>query len=218
MLSSASRRTSFLLSFLILAIAAAICAQTAAKPDKPPLPEMWVKLPARVDLEKLTPGDAVAAVVAQSWVYQTCGVASGSPVAGQVVSFSPWSDSSRATEIAIAFIAACQNKENVRLILIAVYSATENGKTQMDLANSMPQGIGPGAYGRSGPNVSALPSVDAGDEIFPLAKLGEVNGLRRIALAVARGPQGATLISTPDKKLRLSAGTRLALVPAPHSN
>lgn len=179
---------------------------------------MWAKLPAHLDLEKLKVGDRVSAVVGQGWVYGTCGVGSGASLVGRVVAFTPWSASSRTNEAAISFSAVCQNKDKVSLILIALYSPTENGKSQMDLANSMPQGIGPGAYGRTGPNVSSLPSPGAGDEIFPLAKFGEVNGLHHIALGVDKGPQGATLISTPEKKLRLETGTRLALVPVPQSN
>jgi hypothetical protein len=213
-----NRRLSFLLSFLILVFAAATGAQTPPKPDKPALPEMWVKLTARVDLEKLKVGDAVPAVAAQSWVYQTCGVAAGYAVVGRVVSLSPWSDSSRTTEAAIAFAATCQDKSSIRLVLIALYNATDNGKSQMDLANSMPQGIGAGAYGRQSTNIEALPSPGAGDEIFPLAKFGEVKGIRHVSVNVAKGPQGATIVSTSDKKLRLDAGTRLALVPVPRSS
>jgi len=212
------RLSSLLISFLVFTLAAATSAQTAPQLDKRALPEMWVKLPARLDLEKLKAGDTVDAVVAQGWVYRTCGVGSGAHVSGQVVAFTPWSDSGRTTEAAIAFTAVCQSKDKIPLVLIAVYSATENGKSQMDLANSMPQGIGTGAYGRQSTNTASLPSPGAGDEIFPLAKFGEVKGLRHIALAVAKGPQGATLISTPDKKLRLDVGTRLALVPVPQSN
>ncbi len=193
-------------------------AQPPAKAVLPALPEMWVKLPARLDLEKVKVGGTVDAVVAQGWVFRTCGVDSGTHLVGQIVAFAPWSDPGRTTEAAIAFTAVCQSKDKVPLILIALYSATESGKSQMDLANSMPQGIGPGAYGRTGPNVASLPSPGVGDEIFPLAKFGEVKGLHRISLAVARGPKGATLISTPDKKLRLDAGTRLALVPVPQTN
>jgi len=218
------RGSAFLL-LLALGISCAIGFGQATNPGQPParaalpaLPEMWAKLPARLDLEKLKVGDTVDAVVAQGWVYLTCGVSSGTHLVGQVVAFAPWSDPGRTTEAAIAFTAVCQNKDQIPLVLIALYSATENGKSQMDLANSMPQGIGPGAFGRQSTNTASLPSPGAGDEIFPLAKFGEVKGLHRIALAVAKGSQGATLISTPDKKFRLDAGTRLVLVPVPQTN
>jgi len=111
----------------------------AAKVELPALPEMWVKLPARLDFEKLKVGETVDAVVAQGWVYRTCGVNSGAHLAGEVVAFRAWSDSDRSTEAAIAFTAVCQNKDTVLLILIALYSPTEDGKSNMELVNSMPQ-------------------------------------------------------------------------------
>jgi len=192
----------------------------AAKVELPALPEMWVKLPARLDFEKLKVGETVDAVVAQGWVYRTCGVNSGAHLAGEVVAFRAWSDSDRSTEAAIAFTAVCQNKDTVLLILIALYSPTEDGKSNMELVNSMPQGIGSGAYGRTigdPRTLSSLPSPGAGDEIFPLANFGEVKGLHRVSLGVAKGPHGATLISTPDRKFRLDVRTRLVLVPVPQS-
>jgi hypothetical protein len=179
---------------------------------------MWAKLPARLDLEKLKVGDKVDAVVAQGWVYHACGVNGGAHLGGEVVAFRAWSDADRSTEAAIAFTVVCQNKDTVPLILIALYSPTNNGESDMDIANSMPQGIGPGAYGRGigdPKQMASLPSPGAGDEIFPLAKFGEVNGLHHVSLAVAKGPHGATLVSTSDKKFRLDVRTRLALVPVP---
>jgi len=47
------RLSSLLISFLVFTLAAATSAQTAPQLDKRALPEMWVKLPARLDLEKL---------------------------------------------------------------------------------------------------------------------------------------------------------------------
>jgi hypothetical protein len=192
--------------------------QPGAKVELPALPEMWVKLPARLDLEKLKIGDTVDAVVGQGWVYHACGVNGGAHVAGEVVAVRAWSDSDRNTEAAIAFTAICQNKDTVPLILIAIYSPTDDSKSDMELESSMPQGIGPGAYGRGigdPKQMASLPSPGAGDEIFPLAKFGEVKGLHHVSLAVAKGPHGATVISSPDKKFRLDARTRLALVPVP---
>jgi len=193
----------------------------AAKVELPALPEMWVKLPARLEFEKLKVGAKIDVVVGQSWIYRTCGVNGGAHLTGEVVAFRAWSDSDRSTEAAIAFTAVCQNKDTVPLILIALYSPSDDGQSNMEMAKSMPQGIGSGAYGRNSgiaQTVSTLPSPGAGDEIFPLAKFGEVNGLRHVSLGVAKGPHGATLISSPEKKFRMDGRTRLALVPVPQSN
>ncbi len=145
---------------------------------------------------------------------------SGAHLVGNVVASSPWSDPDRTTEVAIAFTAVCGNQNKVTLILIALHYADDD-KSQMDLFNSLPQGLGPGTVGRSGNlprNIPSLPSDDAGAAVYPLAKYGEVKGLHHISLAVAKGPQGATIISTQDKKNRLDEGTRPALVPVPQRN
>jgi hypothetical protein len=140
---------------------------------------------------------------------------------GKVVAFTPWADSSHPMEVAIAFTAVCQNKDTATLILIALHYITDDDQSQSDMVSSLPQGLGVGAYGRASSGASplaSLPSEDAGKAIYPLAKIGEVKGLHHISLAVAKGPKGATLISTPDKKYRLDEGTRLALVPVPQKN
>jgi hypothetical protein len=192
--------------------------QPAAKGAPPALPEMWAKLPAHVDLEKLKVGDTVDAVVAQRWDYHTCGVDPGTHLTGKVVAVTPWSDPGRTTQAAIAFSGVCTNQDKVALILIAIHYITDDDMSQRDMANAQPQGVGPGAYGRTAPSpiqIESLPSPGAGTPIYPLAKFGEVKGLHHITLDVAKGPEGATLISTPDKKSRLDAGSRLALVPVP---
>jgi hypothetical protein len=177
---------------------------------------MWTTLQAKLDSGKVKPGDAVRAEVSQGWVYGTCGVQGGSTLEGSVVAVSAPDSATKTSEVSLSFTVACGDGTKRRLILIAVYSPLEDAKSQMDLYNSMPMGLGPGASGRQSTNLNSLPSPDSGKYVpMPLAKIGEVKGLNHLSLAVAKGPKGSTVLSSSDKHLRLAPGTRLVLVPAP---
>ena len=194
-------------------VAGAAPAQTS---DKPPLPELWAALPAKFDSEKVKAGDELTARVMQSWVYGTCGVNEGTVLHGKVVAVDPWTDSTKATTIAVSFEALCLDKSKRGLVLMAAFWPGEKEKSQMDTYMAMPQGIGAGASGRQATNLESMPSPGAGPaENLPLAKMGEVQRLRHLSLGVAKGPQGSTNLVSNDKRLRLDAETRLAFVPVP---
>lgn len=187
--------------------------------SRPPLPEMWTTLQAKLDSDKVKPGDAVRAQVSQGWVYGTCGVQGGSTLEGTVVAVSALDGATKTSEISVSFAAACGDGTKRRMILIAVYYPLENGNGQMDLYNSMPAGLGPGATGRQNINLNSLPSPDSGTFVqLPLAKIGEVKGLKHLSLAVAKGAKGSSVLSSTDKRLRLVPGTRLVLVPVPEGH
>jgi hypothetical protein len=181
---------------------------------------MWVKLESRLDAAKAKPGDAVRAQVSQAWVYQTCGVDGGSSIEGNVVAVtapdSVPSNTAKTSEISLGFAANCVDGARIPLILIAVYASLDDSKNQMDLYKSMPAGLGAGASGRQSIDLNSLPSPGAGENAqLPVAKMGEVKGIRHLSLAVAKGPKGSSTLASADKRLRLEAGTRLALVPVP---
>ncbi len=224
------RSMAFRGAVMVLTVALGTCGGTVlgqANPPRPaaprpalaPLPEMWTKLATKLDSAALKPGDAVRAQVSDSWVYGTCGVQDGSILEGKVVEVSPWTDAAKTSEVSLSFVADCTNGVKKPLILIAVYFRVEDAKSQMDLYNSMPQGIGPGASGRQSTNLDSLPSPGAGNPPPPpLAKMGEVKGLRHLSLGVAKGAKRSTVLSSTEKRFRLEAGTRLVLVPVPNLN
>jgi hypothetical protein len=53
---------------------------------------------------------------------------------------------------------------------------------------------------------------------LPLAKLGEVKGLRHVMLKIGVGEQGSTVLESSDKRLHMEKGTRLAFVPVPETD
>ena len=209
-----SRRFLLLLLFVSsFALAAGAQSSPASATDKPALPEMWVKLTNSLDSSKLKEGDTIRARAPRGWIYLTCGVNPDTILDGRVVSIKPWSDASKTAEVALSFTAICMNKETQPLVLIAVFYPTEDDKSAKAIQDSMPRGIGQGAMMPYNP--STLPTEGAGDEIFPLAKFGEVSRLNHLTLAVGKGPQGATVLSTTEKRLNLAPGTRMALIPVP---
>jgi len=180
---------------------------------------MWTKLETRLDSARLKPGDAVRVAVSQGWVYGTCGVQGSSTLEGNVIEVTAATDPKAATEVSLSFTADCGNGAKKPLILIAVYYPIDDGKSQMDLYNSMPAGLGPGATGRQSTNLDSLPSPDAGTaQQPPLAKIGEVKGMKHLSLAVAKGAKGSTVLSSTDRRMRLEPGTRLVLVPVPEAH
>jgi hypothetical protein len=193
--------------------------QTTPKAALPPLAEMWTKLQSKLDSSTARPGDAVRAQVIQGWVYGTCGVQAGSTPEGKVEAVSAWTDAAKTSGISLSFTATCGNGEKKRLILIAVYSPIDEGKSQMELYSSMPAGIGPGASGRQSTDLSALPTPGAGNaQPLPLAKIGEVKHLNHLSLAVEKGVNGSSVLASTDRRLRLQPGTRLVLLPAPEGH
>lgn len=195
--------------------------QAAAKPALPPLPEMWTKLEAKLDSGALKPGDAVRAEVSSDgWVYGACGIQGGSTLQGTVIENVAGRGPKAASAVSLSFTGDCGNGVKKALILIAVYFPVEDSKSQMDIYNAMPQGIGAGASGRQSTNLDSLPSPGAGtpSQQLPLAKFGEVKGIKHLSLAVAKGAKGSTVLSSTDKRLRLEAGTRLVLVPVPEAH
>jgi hypothetical protein len=190
--------------------------QTAPSPALPPLPEMWTKLQTKLDSAAVKPGDAVRVQVSQGWVYGTCGVQSGSTLAGDVEAVSAWTPAQQSSEVAVSFTATCGNGEKKQLILIAIYYPIEDAKSQMEMYSSLPTGIGPGASGRQSTNLSALPTPDAGSgEQLSLAKIGEVKRIKHLSLAVEKGVNGSSVLASSEKRLRLESGTRLVLLPVP---
>ena len=199
----------------VLAVGA-VCAGAQAKSEKTPLPELWTALETKLDATKLKEGDTVAVRVIGPWVYRSCGIAEGVKLKGKVVKAKAWEDGARWTELSLEFEGVCADGKTVPLILMAVFYPEERQKTQMDEFNAMPQGIGAGASGRQSTNLGTLPSPgQGGRDPLPLAKMGEVERLGHLTLAVAKGPGGSTTMSVPEKKLRLDAATRLAMVPVP---
>lgn len=185
-------------------------AQTAAKP---PLPELWAKLQVGVDTAKAKPGDALAAIASDSWVYRDCGVSAGARIAGKIVKLDRYDGA--VTRIAMRFDAPCENGANAPLVLIAMFYAVDDPKSQMETFTAMPQGIGPGASGRQSTNLSAMPTPGQGQTVLPVAKVGELKGMRHMSLGVGAGEKGSTVLSTSDKRLRVQQGTRLAFLPVP---
>jgi hypothetical protein len=207
-----------LLSLLFVssfALAAGAQSSPASATDKPALPEMWVKLTNSLNSSKLKEGDTIRAKAPRGWIYLTCGVEPDTLLEGRVVSIKPWSDASKTAEVALSFTAVCMNKETQPLVLIAVFYPTEDDKSAKAIQDSMPRGIADHGAGMTPYNPTTLPTEGAGDEIFPLAKFGEVSRLHHLTLAVGKGPQGATVLSTTEKRLSLAPGTRMALIPVP---
>lgn len=204
---------SIVLAFAILQNAACTSAQATA--DKPPLPEMWTRLAARIDSKTLKEGDPFRVQVVQPWVYGTCSIQQDAMLEGRVVGLAAWSTASKITAAAVSFNVICANGNRVPLVLIAAFYPREDARSQMELYNSMPQGLGAGASGRQSTDLYRLPTPGVDPEVFPKARLGEVKGLRHLKLEIGKGAQGSTLLSTTDKRLRLEKGTRLALVSIP---
>ncbi len=199
-----------LISIVISMFPSFVVAQNA---QKPPLPELWANLQTPIDTEKAKRGDAIIAVANDSWVYLTCGISVHAELNGKVVTVAK-DQASGGTKLSLRFDAPCENKTRAPLVLIAVYHPVDP-KGQMDMYMSMPQGIGAGASGRRSTKLDQLPSPDQPPEQQPIAKLGEVKGIRHLSLAVGMGELGSTVLATPDRRLKLQTGTRLAFVPVP---
>jgi hypothetical protein len=189
--------------------------QEPAKQLHEPLPEMWTKLESRLDSANTKVGDAIKVRVTQGWAYQGCEVAGGAILEGTVAEVVSWSKDSKLNEVSLGFTATCANQATIPVILMAVFSAGDEERSQMDIYNAMPSGIGPGASGRQSTNISAIPSAGSQSEELPLAKFGEVKGIRNLSLGVAKGLKQSTKLSSSSKRLRLEPGTRLAFVPVP---
>ena len=189
--------------------------QAPNKPARDPLPEMWAKLQARIDSANAKAGDAVTARVSQDWSYKDCVVPSGAILDGRVAEVSAWSDASKVNKVSLSFSATCGGSASIPIILIAVFYPVDDGKSQMEIYTSLPMGIGPGASGRQSTNLDAMPSSGIPPEPLPLAKLGEVKRIKNLSLAVGKGIQQSSVLSSTTKRLRLEPGTRLAFIPVP---
>ncbi len=213
------RIVSFLISIATAVIGVHLPPADAQATQKPALPELWAALSSRFDSDKSRAGDEVTAIVANGWVYGICGVSMGDVLKGHVVRLAGWTDASRSTSVAMRFDVPCTDGKRKPVVLMAIYFPEEAAKGQMDTYMMMPQGIGAGASGRQSTDIASMPSPGTGPAPnLPLAKLGEVKGLRHVMLKIGVGEQGSTVLESSDKRLHMEKGTRLAFVPVPETD
>ncbi|HTB97917.1 MAG TPA: hypothetical protein VK716_12970 [Terracidiphilus sp.] len=210
---------SFLAFIAVLICGGSIPKVGAQAVQKPALPELWAALPTKFDSDKVRSGDEVMAIVANSWIYGICGVSTGDVLKGHVVSLTGWTDATKSNSVGMRFEVPCTDGKRKPVVLIAVYYPEEGAKGQMDTFMMMPQGIGAGASGRQSTDIGSMPSPGTGPAAnLPLAKMGEVKGVRHLSLKVGGGEQGSTVLESSDKRLHLDKGTRLAFVPVPETD
>lgn len=188
-------------------------AQTGARPA---LPELWTALEGKLDATKLNVGDTVSVRTLANWVYQTCGLEQNTLLRARVTAVRAFDPALKSATLALAFAAPCMDGSRQPLVLMAVFYPDEAAKSQMDVFNAMPQGIGAGASGRQSTDIGRLPSPDPQPPAaMPLAKWGEVWRISHLSLEFNKGPEASTQFVTTEKKLRLNPATRLVLVPVP---
>jgi hypothetical protein len=207
-----------LLIFIVITLAFLdfhLGAQEAPLKEHPANLDLWARLSGALDTSRIKVGDEVSAVVKRESSFGTCYVAEGSVLHGKVVAFVPWSDASRKTELAIEFTARCGNGESLALPLIAAAYAGNDPKSASQIMDDLPAGLGPGVAQRGmAPLTGGMPSEVATAEKFPALRPGQVQGLHHVWLAMGTGPRETTMLGSPDRRLRLEKGTRLAFFAA----
>jgi len=138
----------------------------------------------------------------------------GSIVQGTVDLLRPRAEGAKVTAVTLHFTVPCVEGRPVTATLIALlYPKKSTSKGQIDTYMDMPMGIGPGASGRKSTDTGVLPSPSfgkGGPEPEPQIKIGQVTGVRHVTLHVPTQAGVDSVLTTPDKRLELQAGTRLA--------
>ena len=207
-------RKSWWLPILLLPFEVCLAAPAPQKPSFSGSSLLWAKLQSGFDSSQIMLGDPVMAQVLRDWSVKDCSVASGSSLSGTVVALRPRSASTKSVEVSLAFTARCSDGRSVPVKLIAVLYAQEEERSQMDLATSMPTGIGAGASGRQSTNLGTLPApgVGAKTELPSSVKVGQVTGIRHVSLSLSPATDQPLVLSSTDQRLRLESGTRLAFL------
>lgn len=175
---------------------------------------LWARLETPLNSGTLKIGDTVRARMERSWSSPHCMIFGGSTVQGRVELLRPRAKGAKVTAVTLHFTVACVEGHTVSATLIALlYPNKSTSKGQMDTYMDMPMGIGPGASGRQSTDVGALPSPSygkVGPEPTPQVRIGQVTGVRHVTLHVPSQAGADSVLATPDKRLELQAGTRLA--------
>jgi hypothetical protein len=179
------------------------------KPEKPIEQNyLWARLATQVDIAKLKVGDPITGRVDTYWSSGHCSVPRGNPVQGRVTALAA---NGKATQISVVFTIVCGNGTTAQMTLIAVlYPKEDANPDQMQTYMAMPAGLGTGASGRQSTDLSHLPSPGAPPPAAPKVKVGQVTGVKHLALKVSASEPGSSTLAVTDQKLRLEQGTRLA--------
>lgn len=196
---------------LLLHIDAA--AQASQKEPVPEFTPLWAKLEKGLDTSRLKVGDSVMLRTVLLWKHRTCNVQAGVELEGKVTAITAKSASS-ATMLTLHFTTECCDGREVPMVLIAALYPINDEMDQTDLREAMPMGVGSGSSGRQSTNLDALPTPYKipPPTKMPKVKVGQVTGLRHLALNVPDHPPMDTVLVSTDKRLRLGAGARLAFV------
>jgi hypothetical protein len=171
---------------------------------------LWARLANVVDISVLRPGSLVTARVDDSWSTEHCFVQLGTTLKGKVSAVEPASDG-KGMSISIGFTVACTEGVVAPVTLIAVlYPKEDASRDQMQTFMSMPAGLGAGASGRQSTDLSRMPSPGSDAPRQPKVKVGQVSGVRHLALRWVAAAPGRSVLSVSDKRLRLEQGTRMA--------
>jgi hypothetical protein len=208
------------LALLLAIVAPYTSAQLAANAQKkldpadPALPQAWIALGRKLDVDKVKPGDVVAGMTINFFAFRTCVVMRGVVLHGKVVAVKPWDEATHQASIDLQFSATCQDGTELPFTLIAAYDPIPNGGRQIDIIESLPVNINPNFSSHMDPKYPNRPPSDEESFPIPSARPGEVHRIAHLSVLVAKGEQGSTQLASDQKRFHIEEGTRLGLVPA----
>jgi hypothetical protein len=187
---------------------------------------LQVDLLAFLDAAKLTRGATVLAKARVNWNNPTCRLRAGAIVIGHVIDLEQRSKQNKGSSVTIAFDhAECEGSVtpfSFTLFAIVAYPKIDEGAPMVSTADVYGRGgmiAGRGGVPMPGPTTLGLGSdmLAKKEELKDLTpatiEAGQVVGLKKVRLRVGTGPDGASIVSSPNDNVRLEGATQLVLVP-----
>ena len=221
---STSRKTLFWLAVLgVFSRTATCCFAGPSTSDRTPVQAELVKA---LEAGRVQVGDPVYARVQLAWNNAACKLREGAILKGRIVAGRARSKTAKTSEIAVLFDSGqCGGREMKPLPLtLAAVLAPDPTHSLFEDQESKPltdaTGLALGQPGSGSPMRSVLAAAatvmvePAHPKPPEVVMPGQVVGIRDVRLAVGRGPEGSSVLSSENHNLRLDAGSRLVLVPS----
>lgn len=179
-----------------------------------------------IEAGRVQVGDPIYAKVQLAWNDAACKLREGAILKGRVVAQTARSKTAKTSEIALLFEKGqCGGREMKPLPLtLTAVLAPDPTQSLFEDQESKPlsdaTGLALGQQGSGSPMRSVLAAA-ATVMVEPphpkppqIVMPGQVVGIRNVTLAVGRGPEGSSILSSPNHNMRLDSGSRLVLVPS----
>lgn len=187
------------------------------------------ELMADMNAHLLKEGATIFARVTVDWKGTDCVLRRGAMLEGHVLSFTPYRQNAKVSEVDVAFTRAqCGDvKMGAFELLLAAMAAPPQDSDLGIITSALPLSTAGSTSDRSMGGIAALKTMQMSTNInmqleepihqFPLTpglKMGDVSGIRGLKLSVGMGPENSSVLSSKGHDVALEKHTLLLLVPA----